>query len=593
MRIAIPEPSQIIGADHVTTVARLPGVDRITRARSSAERHLYRMSRRELGLLILISLIGLGVRLYRLGDWSFWIDEIITVKVVSGEFTRGGLTYGLIKPVFQAFGSDPWLMRIVPAVIGAVTIPVMFLLVRRIATQNAAIITSLLLALSPWHLYFSQNARYYALYLLLTSLTAIAFFYGIEHDEPKYLVLSVLGLALATYERSYALLLVPAAILYLLLLITLPFDKPAGLRPRNILPIAGVLLIALVAFLAEIAIQGENSFLISQITALMGRFLGKQTMQPDWLLTNFPYRVGYPVHLMATVGALILLARRSRLGLFLTLTSWVPLVMVMVLSLGLRTFTRYAASSLPMIAILAAIGFLELWRLAAEKKRVVLAIVATMILLLAIDPLARDVTHHLGNLAILVPSALVAVTVVPLIVRQNAGARSLADEHSIGPYGDSVRGIPFRARVLWQLLQRTWLELAVVLGIAIPLFSHPIVADILYFERQHGYRDNWVEIARIVEENAEAGEQVMSNAIGVARFYLGDAAVSLASDPSALPARTSRIWLVEDPSMEEFGSTSLGQWATEACQLIANADNYAAGRNWILRLHVCSIDKSS
>jgi len=77
--------------------------------------------------------------------------------------------------------------RIVPALLGTLAVPLIFLAGRQFAGTGAGVIAALLLALSGWHLVWSRTARMYA--PLLTAL--IAFFYLVlkwkESGQIRYL----------------------------------------------------------------------------------------------------------------------------------------------------------------------------------------------------------------------------------------------------------------------------------------------------------------------------------------------------------------------------------------------------------------------
>jgi 4-amino-4-deoxy-L-arabinose transferase-like glycosyltransferase len=103
------------------------------------------------------------------------------------------------------------------------------------AGGGVALLASLFLAVNPRHLYWSQNARFYTALLLFYTLALLIFYFGIEKDKPWYMVLFLILLGLAVQERLFAVFLVPVVAAYLLILRFLPFEKPAGLRWRNVL----------------------------------------------------------------------------------------------------------------------------------------------------------------------------------------------------------------------------------------------------------------------------------------------------------------------------------------------------------------------
>ena len=128
----------------------------------------------------LLLAVAAALRLYRLGQNSLWVDEyysLITARLpladvsaaaLGSEAFQSPLYFWLLHFVIGLFGDSETALRSVSVVAGAITIPLLVLLVRamgestRVATLSAA-----LLALNPLHLWYSQEARPYALLLCL------------------------------------------------------------------------------------------------------------------------------------------------------------------------------------------------------------------------------------------------------------------------------------------------------------------------------------------------------------------------------------------------------------------------------------------
>lgn len=126
----------------------------------------------------LIVLIGLALRLFGLASESLWLDEVITAERVYENLgqilvgwdseTQGPLYYVWIKCWGLMFGTDEWTLRIWSVVWGTLTIWYTYLLGRQLFTRTGALLAALFMAVHPFAIHYSQEARPYALFLLLT-----------------------------------------------------------------------------------------------------------------------------------------------------------------------------------------------------------------------------------------------------------------------------------------------------------------------------------------------------------------------------------------------------------------------------------------
>jgi uncharacterized membrane protein len=73
------------------------------------------------------------------------------------------------------FGHNEFAMRFVPAVFGTLTIPLFYLIGKEFCNDTTGIIAAALLTVSSFHVYFSQIARTYTLFLFVFSLALLFF----------------------------------------------------------------------------------------------------------------------------------------------------------------------------------------------------------------------------------------------------------------------------------------------------------------------------------------------------------------------------------------------------------------------------------
>jgi mannosyltransferase len=329
--------------------------------------------------LLLITLLAASFRFYKLGEWSFWFDEISTINRASSHYSDLYKLVRNIPPavnwiplsviltgfVIKAVGINEWSSRLVPAVIGIISIPAIYFPTKKEFGTAVGLISVLLLAVSPWHIEWSQNARFYSSLMLLYSLAAFAFYYAIENDKPVLIYLFLILSYLATSERMIALMIVPVVIIYLLLLKILPFDKPPGLRLRNLI----IIFLAGVAFiLYEIYsfISTGNSSLLDTFRI----FSPNRGPDPARLLSSILFNIGIPLVCLAFFGSIYLLLKRSRPGLFFFLGAVIPIGLLLITNSFMYTDERYAFITLPSWIILGALATKEIFSESRNQSRV-------------------------------------------------------------------------------------------------------------------------------------------------------------------------------------------------------------------------------
>lgn len=140
-------------------------------------------------LLLLAAAIAIGayLRFNRLGEPSFWLDEILHQQLTTTFAAKpwwqwfgrlheehAGLYY-LTQIATRVFGTNEFAGRLAAALFGLATIPLLWLAPLERRARGAAV---LLLAVSPLHVYYSREARGYALLLFLTAALVLILLRG-------------------------------------------------------------------------------------------------------------------------------------------------------------------------------------------------------------------------------------------------------------------------------------------------------------------------------------------------------------------------------------------------------------------------------
>jgi mannosyltransferase len=185
--------------------------------------------RRETTWLWLIVLVGALVRLYHLDFQSLWLDEGWQYSIASAQSLRGvfdralepaaahpPLSY-LINHLFLQVQDSDFFLRLPSVLFGIGSLPLCYLLARRFAPPPAAVLAVLVFALSPLHIWYSQEARMYAQLIFLSLLSTIFLLNALEYAHTKWWVWYTLTVTAGMYTHIFMALSIIAQGLWIVL----------------------------------------------------------------------------------------------------------------------------------------------------------------------------------------------------------------------------------------------------------------------------------------------------------------------------------------------------------------------------------------
>jgi len=173
--------------------------------------------------MALLTLLGFGLRLFRLGNQSFWVDEISSVMCahgpIHGIYERSVLAANSLPTFFlmlKPFVAEPgahieFRARLLSVIAGTLSIPVFMGVVywwRR--KRGTALLAGALLAVNPLHLWYSQEVRGYAVMLLFGLVALLCYELAREKKRALWWVLYALSgiMAIAVHRTG---IIFPAA----------------------------------------------------------------------------------------------------------------------------------------------------------------------------------------------------------------------------------------------------------------------------------------------------------------------------------------------------------------------------------------------
>lgn len=335
--------------------------------------------------LVAIILLAAVLRFYKIGQQSLWTDEVESIwSATQVGYGMKHFFHGPLHAVLLQFWSIWWGMsdvwtRCLSAVIGLTTIPLLYLLGRRLAGGRVALLAAFLLAVSPFHIWYSQEVRNYALLIGLATASQLLFVRMLEDARLRHWVslgllsmalllcntagiflIAVQGMILLVSHRRH---LVPFVVVHLIVAVVLlpwvihcqtawdpgGFGYDAPLRKINFHPLA-------IPF----------AFSVFSVGFTVGPSLNELNQALSFALLK-PH-LWYFIPTAILFGMLAVQGWRRRRGhthgtIFYTIWLGLPLLLISIAAvLNIKVFNvRYIAVSLPGYMLLLAQG-LTTWR---------------------------------------------------------------------------------------------------------------------------------------------------------------------------------------------------------------------------------------
>jgi len=135
--------------------------------------------------IIVITLFGGWLRILLIANKGMWLDEAFSVWMANHSVPdmlqwivkidqHPPLYYLLLHYWVAHYGDTPYYARLLSALFGTVTIPMIYLIGKRISGDMVGLAAAVFLALSPFNIYYAQEARMYTLLTFNTAVTIYA-----------------------------------------------------------------------------------------------------------------------------------------------------------------------------------------------------------------------------------------------------------------------------------------------------------------------------------------------------------------------------------------------------------------------------------
>jgi mannosyltransferase len=333
------------------------------------------LGRGDRAALLLIVAVGALLRFLTLDVQSLSNDEAFTVAIATGDLgsvfpevkrteSTPPLDYYLAWGWEKVFGSGEAGMRLLPALLGTLLVPATWAAARETLPRRSALIAALLVAVSPLLVWYSQEARAYALLALLSTLGFLFFVRCLRAPGRRDLALWALCSVLAVATHYFAVF--PVAAEGLWLLAARPRERGRVLLACAAPAIAGAALLPLLLYQEEHVPRAWTE--VFTLSDQLRGFVQQFAVGPRW--TWLVQRPGVIAILLLAAGALVLLvwraSREERRGALpaavVAVAAVVPPIVISLFGANLVA-TRNLIAAWPLAAIVAAAG------LGAERAR--------------------------------------------------------------------------------------------------------------------------------------------------------------------------------------------------------------------------------
>ncbi len=359
----------------------------------------------------LLTLVATWLRLDGLRRQSLWFDEIdvvvraqLPLDEVMRSFTRqgeNGPLYNILLAIWvRLAGISEVAVRFPSAVAGILAVPLVYVLARRLTDTPTALIAAALLTISPYHVWYSQEAKMYTLVVLLALGSTLLLWETLQRPHVVWSIGWVVVSSLMFYTHVASVLVFAGQGLYLLLIWRQ--WQPQPFRRRVVIGVGALTLPYVpIALWASRVVGGDvptwhpDVGLIDALRILGIRFAVHRHEAPDEL------RAAWLFAALALVGVITLAVRQGFAWrgagagsattqpapggrrthapwLLLLLVTLVPVVGLYAVSLRNSVFSdRYALVALPFYLVLVAGACAALLR---QRRLWPLALVALLLI---------------------------------------------------------------------------------------------------------------------------------------------------------------------------------------------------------------------
>lgn len=333
------------------------------------------------------TVVGAILRTYHLGFKPLWLDEAVLYWISNSENLKSVITQNALRnstpPLFPILiryitfiGDSEEMLRLLPLIAGVASIPAIYFLSRELINKFPAIIVSLIVAVAPTQIKYSQEVREYSLTFLLAILILLFFIKFLKRQNWKYLILMTTFMVLGILTQyGLSLLIISLNMIYLFILISEKQNRKTRLIKWVLSQIVTLTVALSVVYLSLRgqshffeAASSPNHYLYNAYWNGTIRSLFTFIQKNSYVIIKFSFSSN--MFLFLTIIGFIFLILNIKYYSNSFLLFLVPMVLTILLAIfGLYPYhgDRQDIFLTPMIYLLAGFGINYLWEL--DKKR--------------------------------------------------------------------------------------------------------------------------------------------------------------------------------------------------------------------------------
>jgi len=350
---------------------------------------------------VLITVVAVALRVYRL-EAGLWYDELVSLHdyfraapfktMTSMPGPNNHVAYSLLAHLcIRLFGEAEWSLRLPAVIMGALGVPVLYWLAARYSGRWTAGVAAMLLAVSTWHVWLSQDARGYSAMILLCLASNAFLVIAFERPSWKPAALHALCITAAVYFHLHASFTLIAQLMFVAAATRLRISDPRRVVLIGVVSACAVVLLLYLPMLDDMLRFARTDGRMTATRDLSLSFILSLPM--EWAAGKGKPWLALPLFVCFVAGA----AAAARTRPVLVWFALAPLVLTLLFTLttGVFIYHRMLSFFIPWYLWFAAWGLVRLAGLAGKFKPAVVVITASA--LIAINAFALPVYYAFGK----------------------------------------------------------------------------------------------------------------------------------------------------------------------------------------------------